>query len=867
MAKGGFFAFRGRLLTYLGKALHLKSCKNISISADCNGADIARFVVSEVKRLISKKLLLDGIVTKKLRDKLISTLTSGAQGMFRWVAMSLETLQQIKFRPDFERALGQLPSKLSGLYDIVHSQIDKTGSYGRDTAIRTLKWLLCAQRVLTARELIAAIDIPVGEIDDIDSVYDSDEDCIGGNSDQDLIDEGSLETFNKVDSLETLSTECSDEDESDISIKPKSSSTLSWSRSDEIRKNEIIRSCRNLVAIDAQHAHFRFAHQSVREYLLTRQEYTTETQHTLAAERCLDVYLTEAWPDLVNPKFMQRNAHLKKYSRFYWPVHYKYVENTRSSQLLRKMSKFMTQGSTTSPAYLEWVSDFDSYSKHKHKWHLEEDLGDKHSKDGLGPRLVIASSEPKTYLSALCAFGFSSLLKDQELSIDDCNQQISPGENRKWTFVHECYSLLSVASEGGHNQTVEMLLDRGADINAQTNGWSALHFASAKGHESVVNILLGKGTQVDLQDQYGTTALLLASNIGHVSIARSLLEKGADADHECYEKYKNPLKGAAIYGHYPIVQLLLLHGADVNAQSGGNLASALHLASEKGHGSIVQILLEHGADTNARDKNGVNALHNASRKDHKFSVRKLLEYGTDINARDKYGFSALHYASECGHETSAQILLEHGADVNARDKYGDSALHKASREGHESLMQKLLDHGADVNIRDEYGFTALHSISRRGIHESVMKILLEHGADVNARDKYGDSALHKASREGHESLMQKLLDHGADVNARDENGCNALHFVSFRAIKAVRLLLSYGADVNARNKKGESVMDWARRPVLCDGNYAISSSPDIVQLLLDHGAIDTPPVSEDDSGRVQEVVPEDSGTEEDGIED
>lgn len=80
-----------------------------------NSNDIARFVQLEVDRLISKRLLLDGKVSLKLKRKMVETLTNGAQGMFRWVQMSLEALKRIKFLPDFKKALGQLPSELSGL--------------------------------------------------------------------------------------------------------------------------------------------------------------------------------------------------------------------------------------------------------------------------------------------------------------------------------------------------------------------------------------------------------------------------------------------------------------------------------------------------------------------------------------------------------------------------------------------------------------------------------------------------------------------------------------------------------------------------------------------------------------------------------
>ena len=77
--------------------------------------------------------------------------------MFRWVEMSLEALSRIKYAPDFKEALGKLPVKLSGLYDIIHEQIDQTENHGRSVAIMTLTWLLCAQRLLSAEELMAAV--------------------------------------------------------------------------------------------------------------------------------------------------------------------------------------------------------------------------------------------------------------------------------------------------------------------------------------------------------------------------------------------------------------------------------------------------------------------------------------------------------------------------------------------------------------------------------------------------------------------------------------------------------------------------------------------------------------------------------------
>src|SRR6266511_128720 len=144
----------------------------IPISASKNDEDIPRFIELEVKRLSSEGLLLGGRIKPKLRHKTVKKLKHGAQGMFRWVALSLETLQQIKHPKDFEEALGQLPSKLSDLYNIIHEQIDKTEPHGRNVAITTLKWLLCAQHLLSVRELIVVVLVDFES--EIESVSDSD---------------------------------------------------------------------------------------------------------------------------------------------------------------------------------------------------------------------------------------------------------------------------------------------------------------------------------------------------------------------------------------------------------------------------------------------------------------------------------------------------------------------------------------------------------------------------------------------------------------------------------------------------------------------------------------------------------------------
>lgn len=128
-----------------------------------------------------------------------------------------------KFTKDFEDALGQLPRSLSELYDKTYEQIEKTETNGRVVAVMALKWLLCAQRLLSVEELIAAIS-------------------------------GSHEH----------GTRSSSDTGADLSHEQDSASeTDSASESDSVSQSDIIRLCCNLVVMDSELHVFRFAHQSV----------------------------------------------------------------------------------------------------------------------------------------------------------------------------------------------------------------------------------------------------------------------------------------------------------------------------------------------------------------------------------------------------------------------------------------------------------------------------------------------------------------------------------------------------------------------------------------------------------------------------
>jgi ankyrin repeat protein len=254
-------------------------------------------------------------------------------------------------------------------------------------------------------------------------------------------------------------------------------------------------------------------------------------------------------------------------------------------------------------------------------------------------------------------------------------------------------SPLYYASLAGLIKSVRLLLEKGADINAQGGYYgNALQAASWKGHDQIVQRLLEQGADVNAQGGFYGNALQAASMRGYDQIIQRLLEQGANVNAQGGD-YGNALQAALAGGHDQIVQRLLEQGADVNAQ-GGFYGNALQVASMRGYDQIIQRLLEQGANVNAQGGDYGNALQAASWEGHDQIVQRLLEQGPDVNAQGGFYGNALQAASAGGHDQIVQRLLEQGADVNAQGGNFGNALQAASWVGHNQIVQRLLERGA-----------------------------------------------------------------------------------------------------------------------------------------------------------------------------
>jgi ankyrin repeat protein len=93
--------------------------------------------------------------------------------------------------------------------------------------------------------------------------------------------------------------------------------------------------------------------------------------------------------------------------------------------------------------------------------------------------------------------------------------------------LHKGVTALLEATVGGHQETVEALIQAGADVGARTDtGWTALIGASSLGHSGIVRVLLEAGADVNAKNELGETALAAARRTEHSDVAKLLEEAG-----------------------------------------------------------------------------------------------------------------------------------------------------------------------------------------------------------------------------------------------------------------------------------------------------------------------------------------------------
>ncbi|XP_022906707.1 ankyrin repeat domain-containing protein 17 isoform X2 [Onthophagus taurus] len=322
---------------------------------------------------------------------------------------------------------------------------------------------------------------------------------------------------------------------------------------------------------------------------------------------------------------------------------------------------------------------------------------------------------------------------------------------------------LTLACAGGHEELVELLLQRGADIeHRDKKGFTPLILAATAGHEKVVEILLNHSADIEAQsERTKDTPLSLACSGGRYEVVELLLNRNANKEHRNVSDY-TPLSLAASGGYVNIIKLLLNNGAEINSRTGSKLGiSPLMLAAMNGHTAAVKLLLDMGSDINAQiETNRNTALTLACFQGRHEVVSLLLDRKANVEHRAKTGLTPLMEAASGGYVEVGRVLLDKGADVNATPvpSSRDTALTIAADKGHVRFVELLLCRGASVEVKNKKGNSPLW-LAANGGHLSVVELLYNLNADIDSQDNRKVSCLMAAFRKGHVKVVKWMVNH------------------------------------------------------------------------------------------------------------
>lgn len=219
----------------------------------------------------------------------------------------------------------------------------------------------------------------------------------------------------------------------------------------------------------------------------------------------------------------------------------------------------------------------------------------------------------------------------------------------------QCTASLDIAAKAGNESVVRWLLERGANVNANshTASGSIVAAAAARGRTKIVTLLLEKGADPLRTRALNWSALHAAACNGQTRVADILLRHGVPVDHST-ANYGSALYEACKRGHLATVQLLYLHGASLAKQ--GTCGTPLHAASGVGYLKVVEYLLEKEADVNKVAGKYDTPLQAAAAEGHYDVASKLLTAGANVNARGGC-FTTAFLAAKAGNHVAVMDLL------------------------------------------------------------------------------------------------------------------------------------------------------------------------------------------------------------------
>jgi len=278
-------------------------------------------------------------------------------------------------------------------------------------------------------------------------------------------------------------------------------------------------------------------------------------------------------------------------------------------------------------------------------------------------------------------------------------------------------TLLHAAALGNQAQTIRVLLNRGAEVDARNSeGQTPLAIAALTAQTlDSIRALNDAGAQIDNIDNYGRTPLMAAVVKGLIEAVKLLVNANADINHPTADS-STALDMALDSNNEPIITYLRSYGAEAYRRNKTKTRYPLRV------GSPVHKKQKHESNTN-KNNNKENTNIEANRQTVTTEVTTAITH-TPIEQTRTYAAAA----------APAQVII-HAQERQNPTRTIDVAFHQAVTRQNRDEISRALFFGADINSLVE-GQTALHHASFRG-DAHMVEFLLSRGASSNITNAQG----------------------------------------------------------------------------------------------------------------------------------
>jgi ankyrin repeat protein len=269
---------------------------------------------------------------------------------------------------------------------------------------------------------------------------------------------------------------------------------------------------------------------------------------------------------------------------------------------------------------------------------------------------------------------------------------------------------LFYACDKGDMGVVQALLEKGAEVNAveKVAGVTPLIAAAGAGHHEVIELLLARGAKIEAPDQDGDTPLMWAAVRGHAKATAELLEKGAKVTASNKHKVdalllaviggdgdtvKTLIKGGADPGNRYVIEPPVIHALHASAQRtrAESILLSKNTESVKWFSHIAGIRpICRNYQALCDDDLSLTPLHAAALMGRAEAIAALTDskikdnVRVDVNAKGPRGLTPLMLAVIAEQSDAVKALLDKDAHISARayilcgkgvneEDWGDSA--------------------------------------------------------------------------------------------------------------------------------------------------------------------------------------------------